>query len=199
MTWRLLPHHAPRFRVDYRPGDPFARTLDIVGFRQTRNYTCGYAAALMVVRAYDDNVSAKKLYADLGTARDGTRQNALLREIRKRGVGANVRYDMDFTKMRRAIDRGKLIVGYLFDVEHWLVIYGYGTDPYRVFVADPRPQEICEQLWESYGERLGGFGIVCSRRDHKTDRKTGPKTGSKTGQKTDRGPRMGPPSQLSLF
>ena len=137
-------------------------TLPLPGFRQARSYTCGFASALMVLHYFDAGVGAMELFRQLRTDRGGTRQNALIREFRAAGLRVNARYDVDFARIGQAIDRGKLIVGYLADLEHWLVIYGYGLAPRRVFVADPRPDQPCEQPWDDYRERLGGFGIICS-------------------------------------
>jgi len=119
---------------------------------------------LMILRSFGNHVDGKELFQALGTSRSGTRQGAIVRELRRHDLSANVRYDLDFDALARAIDAGKLVVGYLSDVEHWLVLFGYERDPERVFVADPRPDEDVEQLWAQYGVRLGNFGIVCSPR-----------------------------------
>ncbi|WP_428267191.1 cysteine peptidase family C39 domain-containing protein [Haliangium sp.] len=160
---KLRPYHAPRF-LTVQPHEPEATTLPVLGFRQARDYACGFATALMVMRYFDVRVPARELFERLGTDRGGTRQTAIVRELRITGLRANVRYDVDFERLARAIDRNKLIVGYLHDIEHWLVVYGYGRGPERVFVADPRPDAgPCVQPWADYRGRLNGFGIVCSR------------------------------------
>ena len=139
------------------------RTLAMRGHLQTRGYSCGFAAALTVLRALRPDVDPFDLYRRLGTGRDGTRQTAIVRELRAAGLRANVRYDVDFTKLCDAIESGKPVIGYLFDHEHWLVLYGYAVEPNRVFVCDSRPGEPALHSWESYGPRLGDFGIVCSQ------------------------------------
>jgi hypothetical protein len=75
-----------------------------------------------------------------------------------------VRYDVDFARIEAEIERNKLVVGYLNDSEHWLVIYGYRGhgETAEVFVADPGAGA-CAQPWSEYGPRLGGFGIIVSR------------------------------------
>ena len=157
-----FPHQLLRFPVeDCRTAN--GNTLNIDGFRQVRNYTCGYVTTAMVLTYFGASIHGKDLFARLGTGRDGTRQGAIVRELRMRGVRANVRYDVDFERIRTEVDRGKLIVSYLADVEHWVVIYGYQHLPCSVFVADPRPNEVCMQDWEHYGPRLNRFGIVCSQ------------------------------------
>jgi hypothetical protein len=163
MKLRFRPHHAPRFRTEQPHEDRRVTTLPVPGFRQTRDYTCGFATALMVLRYFDAPMPAMELFQRLGTGPDGTRQSALLRELRAAGLRVNARYDVDFARICREIERNKLIIGYLADVEHWLVIYGYGLAPARVFVADPEPEQACQHPWASYGPRLGGFGIICSQ------------------------------------
>ena len=111
---------------------------------------------------YKRQICGQDLFTALGTAQDGTGQTSIVRVLRQQGVGANLRYNMDFTGVAGSIDAGKVLIGYLEDEEHWLVIYGYGRGPRRVFVADPEPDKNCEQVWETYGDRLGGFAIVCS-------------------------------------
>jgi hypothetical protein len=162
MKFRLRPHHAPRFHLLRPTADPRVTTLPVPGFRQARDYTCGFAATLMVLRYFGADIPGVELFRRLGTDKGGTRQNAIVRELRAAELRANVRYDVNFTRICREIDRNKLVIGYLHDDEHWLVIYGYGRDPDRVFVADPHPSRECEHAWQPYGERLSGFGIVCS-------------------------------------
>jgi hypothetical protein len=157
----LAPHHTPRF-APIHPVGRSVRTLPLPGYRQARNYSCGYACALMVARYFRPEVRGRDLFDRLGTGLDGTRQTAIVRELRADGLRANVRYDVDFARLCREIDRNKLVIGYLFDIDHWVVLYGYGLGPDRVFVADPRPMEACEQPWERYADRLRDFGIVCS-------------------------------------
>jgi ABC-type bacteriocin/lantibiotic exporter with double-glycine peptidase domain len=148
----------------HHPEDERVATLELPGYRQARNYACGFASALMVMRHFDIDLPGRELFSALGTARDGTGQSAIVRVLRENGLRANLRYDLDFERLRRCIDAGKPLIGYLDDEEHWLVIYGYGREPRRVFVADPEPGKSCEHPWESYGPRLGCFGIVCSPR-----------------------------------
>jgi ABC-type bacteriocin/lantibiotic exporter with double-glycine peptidase domain len=116
----------------------------------------------MVARHFCAELTGPDLYHRLRTNPQGTTQGAIVRELRRAGVKANIRYDVGFDRIVREIGRDKLLIGYLFDAEHWLVIYGYGRRPDRVFVADPRPQQQCEHRWDEYGHRLGNFGIVCS-------------------------------------
>jgi len=157
----LRPYQVIRYRPLLRDAAG-TNTLSVPAYRQTRNYCCGFTCALMVAHYFEAPVSARDLFERLGTARDGTRQNAIVRELRALRLRINVRYDVDFDRLRREIDQGKLIIGYLADAEHWVVLYGYAVSPERVYIADPRPDEGCEHAWESIAPRLGGFGMVCS-------------------------------------
>ena len=159
---RIKPYSAPPFALTHRDGDPQVVTLPLPGFRQARNYCCGFAATLMVLRHYERTLCGAELFSALGTARDGTGQSAIVRVLRAEGVRANLRYDMTFDRMAACICSGKVLIGYLEDEEHWLVIYGFGRSPERIYVADPEPEKRCEQEWASYGHRLGAFAIVCS-------------------------------------
>ncbi len=163
MRYRALaPHHTPRFAPDLPAPGARARALALPGYRQARNYSCGYACTLMVVRYYRPEAGGRDLFDRLGTGLDGTRQNAIVRELRASGLSANVRYDVDFARLQREVNQNKLVISYLHDIDHWVVLYGYGLEPSRIYVADPRPQEICQQPWDSFAPRLRGFGIVCA-------------------------------------
>ena len=158
------PFTAAPFYPPAPHADPNVRTRPIRAYAQVRGYTCGFASALTVLHSFQRNVPPRDLYKRLGTNREGTGQTAIVRELRNAGVSANLRYDMKFAALRRSIDAGKLIIGYHHRVEHWVVIYGYGLDPERVFVADPVIEWRSEHLWERYGPKLADFGIVCSPR-----------------------------------
>ena len=145
-------------------GDHSVRVKPIRAYLQVRGYTCGFASTLTVLHAFQRNIAPRALYDQLGTDRHGTGQSAIIRALRDGGLSANARYDLSFSSLCRAIDSGKLIIGYHHRVEHWVVVYGYGVEPQRVFVADPIIEWRKEHLWESYGPKLRSFGIVCSGR-----------------------------------
>jgi ABC-type bacteriocin/lantibiotic exporter with double-glycine peptidase domain len=164
------PYTAALYHPPAPYGDHNVRVRPIRAYRQVRGYTCGFASALTVLHAFQRNIAPRELYERLGTDREGTGQSAIIRELRRGGLGVNPRYDLDFDALRRAIDQGKLIVGYHHGVEHWVVIYGYGRDPDRVFIADPVVEWRSEQLWSHYGQKLKNFGIVCSGRQRRITR-----------------------------
>ncbi len=156
------PHLAPPFYPRVPTEDPTVRAVPIAGYYQVRQYTCGYACTLTVLHAMRRYVDGRELYERLGTDYTGTSQSAIVRELRREGVSANLRYDLDFEGFARAIDAGKLVIAYHARLEHWVVVFGYGRDPERLFVADPLRSHRTEQRWDRYGPKLRGFGIVCS-------------------------------------
>ena len=158
------PHQAQRF-LTAQVRDTRATTLPLAGFGQARDYTCGFAATLMVMRYFEVHVPAAQLFERLGTRKEGTRQSAIVRELRATGLRVGVRHDVGFDRIADEIERNKLVLGYLDDIEHWLVIYGYRRDVdgvAEIFVADPGEGARVQQ-WSEYGPRLGSFGIVVSR------------------------------------
>ncbi len=116
----------------------------------------------MVLRHFGLSLCGEALFEALGTARDGTGQGAIVRVLRSQGLRANLRYDMTFDRVASNLRSGKVLIGYLVDEEHWVVLYGFGRGPDRIFVADPEPGKPCVYEWESYGARLDGYALVCS-------------------------------------
>jgi ABC-type bacteriocin/lantibiotic exporter with double-glycine peptidase domain len=161
---RSKPYFAPPFAPLVPRADRSVRALPVPGYRQARGYTCGYACALMVTRYFRDDIDGRELYRALGTDRSGTRQTALVQALRARGVAVGLRYAVDFARLCGFIDGGKPVIAYRHAIHHWVVVYGYGTDPERVFVADPREGEPCEHPWPALARELRGFAMVCSGR-----------------------------------
>lgn len=158
------PYTAAPFYPPAPHGDSSVRVRPIRAYAQVRGYTCGFASTLTVLHAFQRNTGPREVYERLGTDREGTGQTAIIRELHRAGVSANPRYDLDFERLCRTLDSGKLVIGYHHRVEHWVVLYGYGKAPKRVFVADPVIEWRHEHQWDQYGPKLQGFGIVCSAR-----------------------------------
>jgi ABC-type bacteriocin/lantibiotic exporter with double-glycine peptidase domain len=158
---RSRPYTAPPFypHLSLRIGEGAGRRLR--AYRQVRDYTCGFASALTVLHAFRRYVAPEALYDRLGTDRTGTRQSAIVRELRAEGLSAIVRYDLEFDDIARHVDQGSLLIVYHYNLEHWMVVFGYARGPDRLLLADPWPGHRTEHRWDDYGPKLGGFGIVC--------------------------------------
>ena len=140
------------------------RTLPLYGLHQRDSYSCGFVSTLMVLNYFYPNEIQTGLYEGLGTNEEGTSQNAIIRQLRRRQVSVNTDYAFTHRRLRRAIDKGKLVIGYRHKEEHWIVLYGYGLEPERVFIANPEPYSYTICSWAKISQDLGGFGIICSRR-----------------------------------
>ena len=165
-TLRVWP--SPLTRADKN-----AITLNLPGYRQVCFYTCGFVAGLMVARAHDPELSIEKFYQLVNPTEDGTSDEQIMEALEKVGVKAKRRLDLSFTNIGKSImanhpiitsvDRGHLGL-------HWVVIYGFGWDPLRIFVAGNevpglgcllRSHEMTwsdfKDVWDPYGD-----GLVCS-------------------------------------
>ena len=160
---RIKPYLAPPYYPVPPRGDQAARVLPIAAHFQVTQYTCGFASVLTVLKSYGRSVNERELYRRLGTGRDGTSEVAILSELDRAGIAAEVRHDLSFPEIRQVVDQRRLIIGYHGGLDHWLVLHGYGTDPERVFVADSLVGNRRVHPWADYGPKLGGFGIVCRR------------------------------------
>ncbi len=143
-------------------------TLAIPGYRQTRSFTCGYVAALSVARMFRPKVSAAKLYRLIQPdERWGTDTPALRRGLSECGVGSSVRQDLTFAKIQASIFAGFPIVALtkttLPGTWHWVVIYGVGRRPNRVFVSGYHLLRSTVFRWSEFRAKWAdpGFGIVC--------------------------------------
>ena len=158
------PYLAPIFFPPNPVHDPDVVVRPLAGYYQVREYTCGFASTLMVLHAFHRRAHPQDVYQRLGTDHTGTRQTAIVRTLRHHGVGVNLRYDLGLDDLCQAIDDRKLVIAYHHNLEHWVVVYGYGRNPERIFVADPYWGTRSEHLWTHYGEKLNGFGMICSPR-----------------------------------
>jgi ABC-type bacteriocin/lantibiotic exporter with double-glycine peptidase domain len=146
------------------PNDPTAVVLRVPGYYQIREYTCGFVSTLTVLRYFRRYVPERVLYERLGTNHWGTSQNAIVRELRREGLSASVRYDLDFDRLCGFIDRNRLVVTYHHRLEHWIVVHGYAPEPRRIYVAESLKGMRRVHRWALYGEKLRRFGIVCGPR-----------------------------------
>jgi hypothetical protein len=73
------------FCIPYKPRQitrTGSRTLPIIGYKQTKTYTCGFASALMAVHCFRPRRSKRRLIRMLGTNQNGTYEKAMIRTLR---------------------------------------------------------------------------------------------------------------------
>jgi hypothetical protein len=115
-------------------------TLEVPGYRQINSYACGAVAAAMVVKYFRPQVSFARIYDAVDpTQRFGAGTTRVMRALRSLGVGVSRKTDLTFADICDAIDADRPIIVCVKTgdrgVDHWVVIYGYGRRPNRVFVA----------------------------------------------------------------
>lgn len=153
------------------PKDDAVVTLPVPGYRQAQTYTCGYVAAMMVLHYFKPRASENRFWARCAPDPTyGVPVTRLARALRGSGVKVGLREAFDFDDIQRAIDQYQpLIVTVGDEGNHWVVIYGYGERPRRVFVGNgwprlPRNKEVHWRLFERhYGGALGG--LLCSAKN----------------------------------
>jgi hypothetical protein len=156
-------------KIPYADGEDEV-TLDVPGYRQTDSFGCGFAAGLMVLHAFKPRASLDRFYTSVAPNQDeGATPARIIRALRARGISARPRYDLGFAQIKRAIDAGKPIITLVktpkANTEHWVVVYGYGLRPDRVFVAGHGVRSgNGPRRWAKYRRESArvAYGLVCS-------------------------------------
>ena len=174
----IFNHRGMRLWPDWlpHPKEPKVKTLPISGYAQTQSYTCGFAAGSMVLKKFQPAASLERFYGFVKPhPTRGTSRGRLRDSLRRCGIAVNWRNDLDFSSIMAAIDRNKpiaTVVHYhgenMVVVKHWVVIYGYGKSPPRIFVAGTgfpilSRKELPWNWFKKHFWRTQGFGLVCSR------------------------------------
>jgi hypothetical protein len=141
--------------------------LKLHSYSQTNWYCCGAVAGWAVLEAFKPNASYGAFYDDCSPDPcEGMPESEIARALRNHGITAGYKRNMDLAGIRSAIDRGfPLIVGVGFDNpdgDHWMVIYGYGRRPDRVYLANPRERVGWKTFRDGYWNSTGA-ALVCSR------------------------------------
>ena len=147
-------------------------TLDLQGYRQVETYTCGFVAGLMVLHVLRPEASAEEFYRTCKPDSDiGMGTSKLVRALRKSKIGVSERRDLEFSDIQNAIDSGYPIITSVTtrreQSDHWVVIYGYGVDPDRLFIAGngiPHLGNSKKFRFDSFSSKFWspeGFGLVC--------------------------------------
>ena len=119
-----------------------AVTLELSGYSQVDDFSCGAVAGWIVLEAFARRRSFRKFYDNCTpTQQQGTPTHRLARALRENGLGVqHLRHRISFPRLCRAIDEGFPVICCVDhdkrdDTSHWLVAYGYQERPARVFVA----------------------------------------------------------------
>lgn len=156
---------------------PAAIVLDVPGLRQTRDFSCGYVAALMVVWTFrrprtkaGETRSMTSLWPRVEPDTEaGTSTTRMISALRASGIGVSHRRDLDFNGIASAITDGYPIIAAVKtadpDTEHWVIIYGANPSLRTAFVAGNELPFIGrnEYRWGQFRRIWAepGFGLVC--------------------------------------
>jgi hypothetical protein len=157
------------------PRDLGARTLDLPGYKQMDAYSCGFVAGAMVLRCFHPRRSLRRFFDLCQPHYDtGISTTALITALRSSGIGVSYRKDLTFNKFARALDAGYPVITVVHtpmpNVDHWVVVYGYGRRPNRLFIAGDglRVIDACgsrkEVAWDAFVKQVWayrGHGMIC--------------------------------------
>ena len=163
---RVLPDRLPH------PKGSNVETLKIPGYYQSQGHTCGFVAGLMILHFFRPGYPAEKFYERIRAhERWGTSRRRLMDCLRLCGLRVTWRTDLDFNGIVDAIDTGRPIAVVVHtgnaDVKHWVVLYGYGRKPNRIFVAASGVPFLSrkEYPWGFFRQHYWatpGSGLVCA-------------------------------------
>ena len=144
--------------------------LAVPGYAQLDGYSCGATAGWAVVKTFHPKASFRSFYQACNPSLDGTTDARVIRALRCHGVGVSVRHDLTYAKVRATIRAGfPIITGIGREVcatgDHFVVIYGVGWSPSRVFICN-QPRFGCsrqELSWTDFRATWAprGHGRIC--------------------------------------
>lgn len=154
-----------------RASGPNEVTLDLPGYAQLDSYGCGAVAGVMALKHFRPNASFSTFYARVAPHPEwGASTRKLARALRASGLRVQERGDLTFAGLCAALDAGSPVIVTVqnpgVDAAHWVVVYGYGLKPNRVFLAsngfpfvatNEFPLRQFARLWSPHGN-----GLVCS-------------------------------------
>ena len=154
-----------------RASGPDEVTLDLPGYCQLDSYGCGAIAGVMALKHFKPRASFTTFYARVSPhPENGTATYRLIRALSQSGLRVSERHDLSFADLCAAIDAGTPVIVVVHNSgeedSHWLVVYGYGRKPNRVFLATngfPMVTNVVllrrfAQLWSPPGN-----GLVCAK------------------------------------
>lgn len=168
----VLGRRLPDLATD--PVGPGETKLEVPGYCQLDGFSCGAIAGWSAIRAVHlaaGRADFARFYADCSPCpNNGTEPWRLIRALRKNRVGVSHRIDLGFRGIARAVEGGFPVLAVIDEdeddgVSHWIVIYGVGRRPNRVFICNqPRPFASKEEWgWQEFRRAWDprGMGLIC--------------------------------------
>ena len=158
-----------------RASGPDEVTLDLPGYVQLDSYGCGAVAGVMALKHFKPRASFTAFYARVSPLpENGTATYRLIRALRQSGLRVSERHDLSFADLCAAIDAGSPVIVVVHNPgaedTHWVVVYGYGLKPKRVFLAtngfpvvtNVVPLSRFARIWSPHGN-----GLICAKSKHR--------------------------------
>ena len=156
-------------RCDDYAGDDETK-LAVPFYCQTDWYSCGAIAGWAIVEYFHPKADFDRFYGDCNPhPEEGMGETRLIHALRRHGIGVGVRGDLDFDSITESIESGYPIIaciGHEFGGgDHWIIIYGVGHKPKRLFLANI----VCpgcsheEYAWREFRSEWSprGHGLIC--------------------------------------
>lgn len=161
-TWARYTMHAPR-RIN---GD----NIPLPNYRQQDEHSCGFLAALTVVRYFYPDTSRRTVLQEVRPSiHHGVDRNSLMDGLYRLGVVAGFRSNMTVSMLRRHVRAGRPVIVSVWPEDwisdHWVVVQGFSPD--RIHLTNwPRCISLARfaELWSDMDMRgQGGSqeGLVC--------------------------------------
>lgn len=151
-----------------------SRKIPLKGYFQTDGYSCGAIAGWSVLKFLKPGSSFKKFYEDCDPSETwGVSTTRLSAALRKHSVRVSTRPKMDFDAIKTSIEGGSpVLVSIDVGCEehlHWVVIYGIGWNPRRIFISGHSIPGFSKRVipWRQFKRSIwipSGLGLVCSAR-----------------------------------
>jgi hypothetical protein len=115
-------------------------TLDVPGYCQVDSFSCGAVAGYMILKTFKPKTDFDAFYRRVDPCpENGCGTIKLVKALRSSGIGAQIHARLTVANIRKSIDDGFPIITTIHnptaESAHWVVIYGYGKRPARVFLA----------------------------------------------------------------
>lgn len=146
-------------------------TLDLPGYCQLDSYGCGAVAGVMALKHFKPSASFSAFYARVSPLpENGTATYRLVRALRQSGLRIRERHDLTFIDLCAAINASRPVLVVIHNPgaahSHWVVIYGYGRKPNRVFLATNGFPVVADVVLLSWFARIWsprGNGLICAK------------------------------------
>lgn len=160
------------YRASYayaREEVPHGVSLLLRGYAQNDSHSCGFLAALTVLRYYQPNADARELLKVVRpTVNGGTQRADIVNGLRNFGISARLRKDLTISELVRHVELGiPVIISVLpedWAGDHWVVVRGFDAKHVHLTNHYPMTRRTFWREWVGnwQDESVNGWGLVCT-------------------------------------